>query len=88
MSTTHGIRLLISCRNKTLATRHCVPAIHVAGWHGPIQLVHPGDPEIDWEGVAGLLLTTEVMIAEAPKDEEHSHAGPPGGMGGMGGMDM
>src|SRR5580765_2289901 len=38
--------------------------------------------------VAGLLLTTEVMVAEAPKDEEHSHAGPPGGMGGMGGMDM
>src|SRR5687768_2847447 len=38
--------------------------------------------------VAGLLLTTEVMIAEAPKDEaEHSH-GAPGGMGGMGGMDM
>ena len=33
--------------------------------------------------VAGLLLTTEVMIAEAPKDEaEHAH-GPPGGMGGM-----
>ena len=23
--------------------------------------------------VAGLLLTTEVMIAEAPKDEEHGH---------------
>ena len=38
--------------------------------------------------VAGLLLTTEVMIAEAPKDEEHSHGGAPGGMGGMGGMDM
>jgi chaperonin GroEL len=37
--------------------------------------------------VAGLLLTTEVMVAEAPKDEEHSH-GAPGGMGGMGGMDM
>ena len=33
--------------------------------------------------VAGLLLTTEVMIAEAPKDEEHGHAMPPGGMGGM-----
>jgi chaperonin GroEL len=33
--------------------------------------------------VAGLLLTTEVMIAEAPKEEpEHGH-GPPGGMGGM-----
>ena len=38
--------------------------------------------------VAGLLLTTEVMIAEAPKEEaEHGH-GAPGGMGGMGGMDM
>jgi chaperonin GroEL len=38
--------------------------------------------------VAGLLLTTEVMIAEAPKDDEHGHGMPPGGMGGMGGMDM
>ena len=36
--------------------------------------------------VSGLLLTTEVMVAEAPKDEDHSHAMPPGG--GMGGMDM
>jgi len=36
--------------------------------------------------VAGLLLTTEVMIAEAPKEEsEHAHGA---GMGGMGGMDM
>jgi len=38
--------------------------------------------------VAGLLLTTEVMIAEAPKEEEHSHAGGGGMPGGMGGMDM
>ncbi len=37
--------------------------------------------------VAGLLLTTEVMVAEAPKEEEHSHGGMPPG-GGMGGMDM
>ena len=36
--------------------------------------------------VAGLLLTTEVMVAEAPKGEEHSHGGM--GAGGMGGMDM
>src|ERR1700756_800355 len=36
--------------------------------------------------VAGLLLTTEVMVAEAPKGEEHAHSGMPGG--GMGGMDM
>jgi chaperonin GroEL len=35
--------------------------------------------------VAGLLLTTEVMIADAPKDEaEHSHGPPGGGMGDMG----
>jgi chaperonin GroEL len=34
--------------------------------------------------VAGLLLTTEVMVAEAPKDEEHA----PGGMPGGGGMEM
>jgi chaperonin GroEL len=38
--------------------------------------------------VAGLLLTTEVMVAESPKEEEHAHAGGGGGMGGMGGMDM
>ena len=41
--------------------------------------------------VAGLLLTTEVMVAEAPKDEEHAHGGMGGGGmggGGMGGMDM
>jgi len=36
--------------------------------------------------VAGLLLTTEVMVAEAPKDEEHARGGM--GAGGMGGMDM
>jgi chaperonin GroEL len=37
--------------------------------------------------VAGLLLTTEVMVAEAPKDDEHVHGGMPGGDG-MSGMDM
>jgi chaperonin GroEL len=38
--------------------------------------------------IAGLMITTEAMIAEAPKDESHSHGGAPdmGGMGGMGGM--
>ena len=40
--------------------------------------------------VAGLLLTTEVMVAEAPKDDDHKHGGMPdmGGMGGMGDMGM
>jgi chaperonin GroEL len=37
--------------------------------------------------VAGLLLTTEVMVAESPKDDESAHGGMPGG-GGMGGMGM
>jgi chaperonin GroEL len=37
--------------------------------------------------VAGLLLTTEVMVGEAPKDDDAAHGGMPGG-GGMGGMDM
>ncbi|PDH38323.1 MAG: chaperonin GroEL [Halieaceae bacterium MED-G27] len=37
--------------------------------------------------VAGLMITTEVMIAEAPKDETAAPAMPDmGGMGGMGGM--
>ncbi len=37
--------------------------------------------------VAGLILTTEAMVAEAPKDETPM-PGAPGGMGGMGGMGM
>jgi len=36
--------------------------------------------------VAGLILTTDAMVAELPK-EEHAHGGG-AGMGGMGGMDM
>jgi chaperonin GroEL len=36
--------------------------------------------------VAGLMLTTEAMVAEAPKEEAPMPAG--GGMGGMGGMGM
>ena len=39
--------------------------------------------------IAGLVITTEAMVAEAPKKEEaHSHGAPGGGMGGMGGMDF
>ncbi len=38
--------------------------------------------------VAGLLLTTEVMVADAPKEENDHGPMPGGGMGGMGGMDM
>jgi chaperonin GroEL len=39
--------------------------------------------------IAGLMITTEAMVAEAPKkDEGHAHGAPGGGMGGMGGMDF
>ncbi len=38
--------------------------------------------------VAGLLVTTEAMIAEAPKKESAAPGMPGGGMGGMGGMDF
>ena len=41
--------------------------------------------------IAGLMITTEAMVAEAPKkDEAHNHGGGGGGggMGGMGGMDF
>jgi chaperonin GroEL len=37
--------------------------------------------------IAGLMLTTEAMIAEKPKADAGGHAGH-GGLGGMGGMDM
>lgn len=43
----------------------------------------------DAASVAGLLVTTEAMIAEAPKkDAGAPMGGMPGGMGGMGGMDF
>ena len=38
--------------------------------------------------IAGLMITTECMVAEAPKKEEPHNHGAPGGMGGMGGMDF
>ena len=42
----------------------------------------------DAASVAGLLVTTEAMIAEAPKRESASAMPGGGGMGGMGGMDF
>ena len=38
--------------------------------------------------VAGLILTTDAMVAELPKEENGMAGGMGGGMGGMGGMDM
>jgi len=41
----------------------------------------------DAGSVAGLLVTTEAMVADRPKKDSGSPAMPGGGMGGMGGMD-
>jgi chaperonin GroEL len=38
--------------------------------------------------IAGLMITTEAMVAEAPKKDEPAGGGMGGGMGGMGGMDF
>jgi len=42
----------------------------------------------DAASVAGLLVTTEAMVAEKPKKESPMPAGGGGGMGGMGDMDF
>jgi chaperonin GroEL len=36
--------------------------------------------------IAGLMITTEAMVAELPKEEAPMGGGDMGGMGGMGGM--
>ena len=42
----------------------------------------------DAASVAGLLITTEAMVADKPEPKGAMPAMPPGGMGGMGGMDF
>ena len=46
------------------------------------QKVHPGDIAAA-ASVAGLLITTEAMVAELPKKESAGPAMPGGGVGGM-----
>ena len=40
----------------------------------------------DASSIAGLLITTEAMIADKPEEKDSGPAMPPGGWGGMGGM--
>jgi putative glutamine amidotransferase len=49
--------LLVSCKNKSGAEKHYLPALKNAGWTGAIQLVAPGEPLPDLAGISGLLLT-------------------------------
>jgi putative glutamine amidotransferase len=49
--------LLVSCKNKSGAEKHYLPALRAAGWPGAIHLLAPGDPLPDLAGISGLLLT-------------------------------
>lgn len=49
--------LLITCRDKSSADRHYVPAVRAGGWEGAIVLVGPGDPVPVLEDFRGVLLT-------------------------------
>jgi putative glutamine amidotransferase len=49
--------LLVSCKNKSGAEKHYLPALRAAGWAGAIQLAAPGDPLPALANVTGLLLT-------------------------------
>ena len=49
--------LLVTCRNKSSADQHYVPAIRLGGWEGEIVLVAPGDPVPELEKFKGLLMT-------------------------------
>ena len=40
----------------------------------------------DAASIAGLLVTTEAMVADKPEEKDSAPAMPPGGMGGIGGM--
>ena len=55
-----------------------------AGIIDPTKVVRPALQGA--ASIAGLLITTEAMIAEVPK--RNAPAMPPGGSGGMGGMDF
>jgi chaperonin GroEL len=58
-----------------------------AGIIDPVKVVRTALQ--DAASVAGLIITTEATIAEAPKkDSGHGGGMPGGGMGGMGGMDF
>jgi putative glutamine amidotransferase len=49
--------LLVSCKNKSGAEKHYLPALKAAGWTGPVHLIAPGDPLPDLTQATGLLLT-------------------------------
>jgi putative glutamine amidotransferase len=49
--------ILVSCRNKSGAESHYLPALRAAGWGDPFTLVAPGDRLPDLAACSGLVLT-------------------------------
>ena len=62
-----------------------VPDMLAAGIIDPVKVTRSGLENA--ASAAAILLTTEVAIADEPKEEKGGGAGMPGSMGGMGGMD-
>ncbi len=50
-------KLLVSCKNKSGAEKHYLPALRAAGWSGAVLLVAPVDSPPDLDQACGLLLT-------------------------------
>jgi putative glutamine amidotransferase len=49
-------KLLLSCKNKSGAEKHYLPALRAAGWAGEVRLVTPEEGLPPLDGAAGLLL--------------------------------
>lgn len=48
--------ILVACGNRSGVERHYLPALVAGGWPGPCQVVEPGDPLPDLDGVGGVLV--------------------------------
>jgi hypothetical protein len=80
------LKILSDC---AILTRHegfFVPRGAATGGAGKMPKIRVADKYVDGASIAGLLITTEAMVAELPKKESPAMPGG-GGMGGMGGMD-
>ena len=66
--------ILVACGNRSGVERHYLPALVAGGWPGPCQVVEPGDPLPDLDGVGGVLvaggLTQSAIIGRYSADPE------------------
>jgi putative glutamine amidotransferase len=73
--------LLLTCRNKSAAERHYLPAIRLGGWTGEIHVATPGSPLPALETFQGLLMTGGDDIHPRwwdPAEPVHPEADPDG----------